>query len=485
MIEEMTSQMGKPSGKTLFSAVDFRQGVVEDETTELNGEGYQYTYVDADLIDLPEETIEYSNALKQSVIQRMIQPVILSMSYVEKERGGRKFRSKTGRYDVVDGKKRVKILKDSGVEKVQALVLPLDVSDEEIKRIKDTTSQDKATGVQQVVKDVTETLNEEITYCYRYESITVDIDKLVERENKYAMRQSEIDELEKSIYRLGLLQPIIVLPVMDPRTMEVKYEIQSGHKRTRAIKQLIEHANDGLYPGNKELILASFKTVPALLIPMGSNAKDVERIYHETNMLSRHMTVDDCFKVIESFDFLPTRPTTKEEFVHFKEENNSMNQLVIETQEQMKKLGFQDWKSAKTAKFLNVYYFGSDKAIEVFTNINDYPLNQKEVYWIVTTYKDFNERSKQDDIISQAIDDKSTLRTLMAEKTVRRNKTDLTVRKVNETLIRQRTVFEKLIGADITGTSSIDEKANARKLINETRALLMKLEKAIDSVDSE
>lgn len=483
-IEQMTSGNGARSGRAVFSASDFRQGI-EETNTDLNGEGYQYTFVDADLIDLPDEPIEYPNALKQSVLQRMIQPVILSMGYTEKERGGRKFKSKNGRYNVVDGKKRVKILKDEGIKKVQALVLPLEVSDEEIERIKQTTAQDKATGVQEVIKDVTETLNEEITYCYRYESITVDLDKLVERENKYAMRQSEIDELEKSIYRLGLLQPIVVLPIMDARTMEVKYEIQSGHKRTRAIRQLVEHAKEGLYPGNKELIIESFKTVPALLIPMGSNAKDVEKIYHETNMLSRHMTVDDCFKVIESFDFLPTRPTTKEEFIHFKEENSSMNQLVVETQEQMKKLGFQDWKSAKTAKFLNVYYFGSDKAIDIFTNIDDYPLNQKEVYWIVTTYKDFNERSKQDDILNQAIEDKSTLRALMAEKTVRRNRTDYTVKKINDTLIRQRSTFEKIIDSEIKGTSSVDEKANARKLINETRALLMKLEKVIDAVDSE
>ena len=73
----------------------------------------------------------------------------------------------------------------------------------------------------------------------------------------------------------------------------------------------------------------------------------------------------------------------------------------------------------------------------------------------------------------------------MAEKTVRRNRTDYTVKKINDTLIRQRSTFEKIIDSEIKGTSSVDEKANARKLINETRALLMKLEKVIDAVDSE
>lgn len=483
-VEKMTNAGTPKSGRTLFNQGIFQEGIGGESNTE-NEQNYQYTFVEIDLINTTEENIEYPNALKQSVEERMIQPVILSQDYVLKERGGRKFKSKNGRYNIVDGNKRIDILKKKGAEKVQSLVLPLDVTQEEIDKIKETTKNDKQEGFQKVVKDVTETLDEEITYCYRYESINVDMEDVVERENKYAMRQSEIDELEKSIYRLGLLQPIVVLPIMDPRTMEVKYEIQSGHKRTRAIRQLVEHAKDGLYPGNKELIIEAFKTVPALLIPMGSDAKDVEKIYHETNMLSRHMTVDDCFKVIESFDFLPTRPTTKEEFIHFKEENSSMNQLVVETQEQMKKLGFQDWKSAKTAKFLNVYYFGSDKAIDIFTNIDEYPLNQKEVYWVVTTYKDFNERSKQDDILNQAIEDKSTLRALMAEKTVRRNRTDYTVKKINDTLIRQRSTFEKIIDSEIKGTSSVDEKANARKLINETRALLMKLEKVIDAVDSE
>lgn len=482
-VEKMTNAGTPKSGRTLFNQGIFQEGIGGESNTE-NEQNYQYTFVEIDLINTTEENIEYPNALKQSVEERMIQPVILSQDYVLKERGGRKFKSKNGRYNIVDGNKRIDILKKKGVEKVQSLVLPLDVTQEEIDKIKETTNNDKQEGFQKVVKDVTETLDEEITYCYRYESINVDMEDVVERENKYAMRQSEIDELEHSIYNLGLLQPIVVLPIMNPKTMKVQYEIQSGHKRTRAIRQLIKHAQEGLYPGNKEVILESFKTIPALLIPMGSDPKDVEKIYHETNMLSRHMTVDDCFKVIESFDFLPSRPTTKEEYNHFKEEYPVMNGLVLKTQDKLKRYGFQDWKSGKTAKFLNVYYFGSDMAIDVFTNISDYNLNQKEVYWIVLTYKDFNEREKQDQIIKDAIEDKSTLRDLMAEKTVRRNRTDYTVKKVSEGLTRQKGTFEKYIAQSLSGTANQDEKDRAKKLINETRALLIKLEQAIDEVET-
>lgn len=482
-VEKMTNAGTPKSGRTLFNQGIFQEGVGGESETD-NEQSYQYTFVEIDKINVSEEELEYPNALKRSVEDRMIQPVILSQDFVMKERGGRKFKSKNGRYNIVDGNKRIDILKKAGTEKVSALVLPFDVSQDEIDKIKQTTNEDKQEGFKKVVKDVTETLDEEITYCYRYESINVDMEDVVERENKYTMQQSEIDELEHSIYNLGLLQPIVVLPIMNQRTMKVQYEIQSGHKRTRAIRQLIKHAEEGLYPGNKEVILESFKTIPALLIPMGSNPKDVEKIYHETNMLSRHMTIDDCFRVIESFDFLPSRPTTKEEYVHFREEYPVMNDLVIKTKDQLKRYGFQDWKSSKTAKFLNVYYYGSDLAVDVFTNISDYNLSQKEIYWIVVTYKDFNEREKQDQIIKAAIEDKSTLRELMAEKTVRRKWTDYTVKKVSEGLVRQKGTFERYVAYSLTGKANQDEKDKAKKLINETRALLVKLERAIDDVET-
>ena len=72
----------------------------------------------------------------------------------------------------------------------------------------------------------------------------------------------------------------------------------------------------------------------------------------------------------------------------------------------------------------------------------------------------------------------------MAEKTIRRNRTDYTVKKVSEGLTRQKGTFEKYIAQSLSGTANQDEKDRAKKLINETRALLIKLEQAIDEVET-
>ena len=221
------------------------------------------------------------------------------------------------------------------------------------------------------------------------------------------------------------------------------------------------------------------------MIPMGSDKKDIEDIYNQTNMLARHMTVEDCFKVIESFENIPSRPTTKEEFTHFKEMGYSLSSLVAEVQSQLKRLGFKDWKNTKTSMFLNIYYYGSDKAREVFTNIDQYSINQKDVYWIVTTYKDFNERTMQDEILEESLKNRSYLKQLKAEKTVRRNRSEVTIKNVSDSLISQRNIFEKYIKTTISGYASQDEKDTARKLINETRRILVQLEKAIENIQEE
>ena len=484
IVEKINSTQGTKTGKTLFGSSPYQNGFVMDEQVETNSENYNYTVVK--LEDINEcGTKECSNALRKSVLERVIQPVILSQEVEEIENHGMKYNRPTGRYNVIDGVKRIQILREDGRSAIQALVLPTTATNEEIERIKETVSADKTNGIQQVIRDVTETLDEGITYCYRYENILVDVDKLIERDNQYSMDQTGIDELEKSILHLGLLQPLVVLPVLDSTTLGIVYQIQSGHRRFRAIKQLIQHAKEGSYPGRKEIILETFKTVPALMIPMGSDKKDIEDIYNQTNMLARHMTVEDCFKVIESFENLPSRPTTKEEFTHFKEMGYSLSSLVAEVQSQLKRLGFKDWKNTKTSMFLNIYYYGSDKAREVFTNIDQYSINQKDVYWIVTTYKDFNERTMQDEILEKSLKNRSYLKQLKAEKTVRRNRSEVTIKNISDSLVSQRNVFEKYIKTTISGYASQDEKDTARKLINETRRILVQLEKAIENIQEE
>ena len=216
---------------------------------------------------------------------------------------------------------------------------------------------------------------------------------------------------------------------------------------------------------------------------MGSSDEDVEDIYNQTNMLSRHMTVEDCFKVIESFSCLPSRPTTKEEFVHFKETTKSINVLVKMVQDEMRKIGFQDWKNTKTSKFLNVYFYGSDKAIELFTHPEDSAVNQKDIYWIVIQNKDFVERKKQDELLKLAQDDKEEFESYKNDNGTSRKIYEFTTKKVMSTLRKQKSEYDKIKDNVITDKPSEEQKVEIKRLINETRMSLMSLEQKLSEIE--
>ena len=200
-------------------------------------------------------------------------------------------------------------------------------------------------------------------------------------------------------------------------------------------------------------------------------------------MLSRHMTVEDCFKVIESFSCLPSRPTTKEEFVHFKETTKSINILVKMVQDEMRKIGFQDWKNTKTSKFLNVYFYGSDKAIELFTHPEDSAVNQKDIYWIVIQNKDFVERKKQDELLKLAQDDKEELESYKNDNGTSRKIYEFTTKKVMSTLRKQKSEYDKIKDNVITDKPSEEQKVEIKRLINETRMSLMSLEQKLSEIE--
>lgn len=195
------------------------------------------------------------------------------------------------------------------------------------------------------------------------------------------------------------------------------------------------------------------------------------------------MTVEDCFKVIESFSCLPSRPTTKEEFVHFKETTKSINILVKMVQDEMRKIGFQDWKNTKTSKFLNVYFYGSDKAIELFTHPEDSAVNQKDIYWIVIQNKDFVERKKQDELLKLAQDDKEEFESYKNDNGTSRKIYEFTTKKVMSTLRKQKSEYDKIKDNVITDKPSEEQKVEIKRLINETRMSLMSLEQKLSEIE--
>lgn len=87
-----------------------------------------------------------------------------------------------------------------------------------------------------------------------YEVVEIDVNKLFV--NIYQPRKEfdkdKLEELKTSILKYGLLEPIIVKETNDG------YEIVAGERRTRACK------------------LAGWKTIPAIVIPINSNAEQLE-----------------------------------------------------------------------------------------------------------------------------------------------------------------------------------------------------------------
>lgn len=428
--------------------------------------------------------------LKSSILEYVVSPIILKQEFVESERAGRKFRKKTGKYLILDGHKRAKLYQDAGRSEIFSLILPLDITPEDEAKF---VGEVKNSGVEKAVEVVETTTDGEITNCYRYEIQNIDEEKLEERDNRYSILDSEVEALADSILSVGLLQPIVVLPELDSKS-QLHYVIQAGHKRVKAIRKLKNDCQnpDSRFYVYKETILDKFKTVPALIIPSGATQQEIEQIYNETNLLSRHMTAEDVFAHIACIGPEFKRPETQKDFDEFIARGKSMNKYVADAQNYFKKLGFKDWANSKTAYFLNVHFYGSDKAIELFERCGDVKLKkedaptltQKEVYWVVIHNNNFTDRVKQDEILEAALQDKTTLIQLMSETTPTRNTKSVKVKKLNQNIAKQKATFEKMIHTPIDRIKNdADDLEKTKVLLQETREVLKKFESLLNNLD--
>lgn len=459
----------------------------ENETKYIRGN------VDIDDLILTKETdtSAINESLKQSFLEYIVSPVILKQDFEEAERGGRKFKKKTGKYLVLDGNKRVAVYKENGKTEIFSLILPLDITPEEETKFVTNAEKD---GVDTAFETVNTSVDGEITNCYRYEIQNIDEEKLEERDNKYSILDSEVEALEDSLLSVGLLQPIVVLPELDERS-QLHYIIQAGHKRVKAIRKLKKDCKnkDTRFYKYREVIEKNFATVPALIIPSGATQQEVEQIYNETNLLSRHMTAEDVFAHIACIGPDFKRPTTQREFDAFMGRNKKMARYVADAKEYFKKLGFKDWANSKTAYFLNVYFFGSDKAVELFEKCNDPAtkkedrpnLTQKEVYWVVIHNNTFPEREVQDRIFDEALKDKSTLIQLMAEATPTRNAKSIKAKKLNQNLAKEKATLEKM---QITPIDRVKKDtadlAKAKQLVIEMQQVLKRFELQLEELQN-
>lgn len=95
--------------------------------------------------------------------------------------------------------------------------------------------------------------------------------------------------LEKSIERLGQLQPAIVIPIEQNGTRT--YEIKSGSRRFASVKSIYEKA---IAAENKELA-EKFSKLFCIILPDGATDSEIQAVITETNTTNRQLSIRDVF----------------------------------------------------------------------------------------------------------------------------------------------------------------------------------------------
>lgn len=138
------------------------------------------------------------------------------------------------------------------------------------------------------------------------------------KENFYII--DEIEELEKSIDEIGLLQPIVVRENKDKTGRNDKYVIVAGERRFTAYKNLFKKYTD-LYMSNKDNEVYKekhnhYSEINCYILNKEEEANE-ERIYKDTNDLQRNKN---------AFAYLCGYKPTKEWFSLKTEEGNKRRQ---------------------------------------------------------------------------------------------------------------------------------------------------------------
>lgn len=490
----------------------FGQTIIGDIPEDDFNEKYMYEIVKLEDIIL-DEVIDVDDKLYQSIkTAGVVNPIWLSFDYIMAEKAGREYKKKTGKYRILDGNKRVaaanKIIAEGGhdrLKNIQALILPIKTSEEEIENIKQMlhTEENQNRSTSDLISVVNSSKGAQITYGYRYENADIPFDLIYERDNKYPATESEIESLANSIYKYGLFQDIMVLPEVNPDTMEVIYRLEAGHKRRKAIKLLLDKARAGQLE-NGASIIANYSSVPAKLLPMGATKEQIEAVYNESNIHSRKMTTDSFFAHLSYFSsiekdanatnefdkyIIPKVPTTEEEYKAFIG-NVKISYLIPDLQQELKKLGFADWKNRKMTQYLNIYFFGCDKLKEMCVEMTQHPDKKPPIIladmeWIAITYKGFDEREKQEEIIEKALEDKAYLVALKGTTKVQKSRTKkVTTQYVAKKVISEVNTWSGLLNADIEEVKTVkDDYEKIITGISDMKKMINKFEKRIKELN--
>ena len=105
-------------------------------------------------------------------------------------------------------------------------------------------------------------MNTEINATKRTDIYQIDPRNIVVVEGFNARKNFDLDELEEQIRKVGVLNPITVIPFKDKETGVEKYRLVDGERRYRAVMNLIAEGED-------------IKRIKAMYLPKGTKEEDL------------------------------------------------------------------------------------------------------------------------------------------------------------------------------------------------------------------
>lgn len=460
---------------------------VQNNEEHIQGFNYRYNHISLEKIiflePIKKESEEKIQKVKESIKKHgQINPIILKEQYTIEEKFGMKTKIPSGKFEIVTGeeifialKNLYEETKNRNFSMISSLILPIDATDEQIEEI--INSLNVSSEEKSIEEKIMETKGETIDFCFDYQEVSIEPERLREEHNTFDIEEEEVKALAESIRLYGMWELPLILPYLDENG-EILYRIVAGHKRIRAVKLIKKKASNNEYE-NSNLILKKLNTIKVRLLPLGCT-KEQERAVHEySNLMRRQISLSQALDHIYMIPELPPIPSSKAEYDNFMN-NYSMSKLGDIVINYFRALGFRDWKFIKAQRFLSVYYFGSERVKEEFRNSKSV-LNQKELVWICTEFKDYFARKKQDEIVDRAIKDKTFLIRLMEERKVKRkSKKSISYKKYQEKILKETASIKKLLDSNLEEADDMYDVITMKKYLSSLKDQVQKLEEKIE-----
>lgn len=105
-------------------------------------------------------------------------------------------------------------------------------------------------------------MNNELNATKRTDIYQIDPRNIVVVEGFNARKNFDLDELKEQIRKVGVLNPITVIPFKDKETGAEKYRLVDGERRYRAVMALLAEGED-------------IKRIKAMYLPKGTKEEDL------------------------------------------------------------------------------------------------------------------------------------------------------------------------------------------------------------------